>query len=104
MNMDEGLKAKFNKFVGREVPVAEAQKTCTSRRTGESFPYTVCTLDETSPVMKELREAVAASGLNLRVWLPGTMGTMDYRTDRLNVHIGKEADGKYRIAPNIAIG
>jgi hypothetical protein len=104
MDMNKGLAGKFNKFVGREVPVAEQQKTYTSRRTGESMPYTVCALDETSPVVKELREAAAASGLKLRIWLPGTMGTMDYRLDRLNVHINKEADGKYRVAPNLNIG
>lgn len=32
------------------------------------------------------------------------MGTMDYRTDRVNTHIEKAPDGKWRVGPRFDIG
>ena len=40
----------------------------------------------------------------LRVWWDGIMGTMDFRTNRVNAHIEKEADGKYRVSNRFNIG
>jgi len=103
MNHDSISKA-FNKFAGREVECVEETKTHHFKSLGDITLTEVRLKDPNDAVLQELRDEAAAMGLKLRVWLPGTMGTMDYRTDRLNVHVGKEADGKYRISPNIGIG
>ena len=95
---------QFNQFAGREVAVTEKDMTEFYKKLGFDFSGVEAHLDENDPVIKELSEAVAKTGLQLRIWLPGTMGTMDYRLDRLNVHVAKEADGKYRIQPGMDLG
>ena len=95
---------QFNQFAGREVAVTEKDMTEFYKKLGFDFAGVEAHLDENDPVVKELSDAVAKTGLELRIWLPGTMGTMDMRPNRLNVHIAKEADGKYRIQPGMDLG
>lgn len=92
MRPDKKLTAQFNKFIGREVQCTPA----TSERRS--------TYDAADPVLSELREAAKKAGFSVRVWLPDSFGTMDYRTNRLNVSIHQEADGKYRIQDDFRIG
>ena len=94
---------QFNSFAGKEVTVTEKPWTRTSKYLGEISGVSVI-LDNNDPVVKELNDAVTAAGLHLRLWLPGTMGTMDYRLNRVNAHVEKESDGKYRIQPNFNLG
>jgi hypothetical protein len=91
----------FGKYAGREVPMKE-----------ETRRYTVagksCVQKELSPpagdsVLEELRDDADRLGLSLRVWYPGMAGTMELNPRRLNVHIEKAEDGKWRIAGNISI-
>jgi hypothetical protein len=92
------LSAQFQRFAGKEVEVIE-----TTHQT-KYGPMISTHLVEPNPIIEELKQAVTDAGLKLRLWLPDRMGIMDYRTDRLNVHVGKEADGKYRISPAFTIG
>lgn len=89
----------FNKFAGREVPMKEEPVVIR----GKTYHQTKL-VDENDPTLKEMHDAAKKAGLRLRVWLPGTMGTMDYRTDRVNAHVTKEADGKYRVGKKFNIG
>lgn len=82
----KNIASLFNKFAGKEVQVIKSR------------------LAASNPVVDELKQAAEDAGLILRLWLPGTVGTRDYRTDRLNAHVNKEADGKYRIASDFDIG
>jgi hypothetical protein len=43
--------------------------------------------DDNDPTLREVESLARAEGLRVRVWLPNTVGTCDYCTDRLNVHI-----------------
>jgi hypothetical protein len=43
-------------------------------------------------------------GLYVRLWLPGTVGTMDWQTKRVNVGVVKAADGKWRVNSDFSIG
>jgi hypothetical protein len=92
------LAKAFNKFSGREVSVTETNENYKGRS------YTRAEIADNDATISEIRAAAAAMGLKVRVWLPGTMGTMDYRTDRLNVNVAKGNDNKYRVQSNFRIG
>lgn len=94
----EKLTRNFNKFAGCEVNVTE---TTHDTQYGKVKSVHVHGDD---PTLTELRVAAEAAGLNLRLLLPGAGCTADYCDDRLNVHVAKEADGKYRIQKDFKIG
>jgi hypothetical protein len=96
INLD--LSGKFNHFAGKEIAVTEVTHTT------KYGPIVEARLDKSNPVVDELKKAVEDMGLRLRLWLPGTAGTMEFRMDRLNVHVSKAEDGKYRIDPKFNIG
>ncbi len=105
MRPDEyDLSEQFKKFAGREVIATEQTSTRHYKHLGITHTSTHVTLDDNDPAIKELTEAVKAAGLTLRLWLPETFGTMDFREDRLNVNVDKAADGKYRIGNRFTIG
>ena len=77
----------------------------TVRIGGKEQTRTVARLaDPQNPVIADMREAAAAAGLRFRLWLPGSVGTRDVRPDRVNAHVEKNSDGKYRIADRFDIG
>jgi hypothetical protein len=89
----------FNKFAGREVPMKEEPFTIRGRT------YTQVKLaDENDPTVQALRDEAKAHGLSMRVWWPGIAGTADFRMDRVNAHIEKGTDGKYRVGPRFDLG
>jgi hypothetical protein len=89
----------FNHFAGREVPLVEKNMTYRGQN------YTQLELKNSpDPVLEEMRQLAEDKGLTLRVWWPGVAGTMDIRNDRVNAHIQKDEDGKWRVAPQFSIG
>lgn len=86
--MSDKITEIFNKFAGREVGVA-------------ANGYTIA---ENDPTITEIKKEAEANGLTLRVWTPGAMGTMDYSEDRLNVHLARGEDNKYRVKNYFDIG
>jgi hypothetical protein len=44
-----------------------------------------------------IKTEAATDGFHLRIWLPGTIGTMDLRGDRINVHVDEQEDGTYKV-------
>ena len=60
--------------------------------------------DKDDATLAEMKQVAEQNGLILRLWWEGIMGTMDYRTDRINAHIEKGNDGKWRIADKFDIG
>ena len=94
----------FNKFAGREVPMVETHKTFNSF--GETYARDVVQLaNQNDPTLQEMLKVAKDNGLSLRFsWPTHRMGTDDVRFDRVNVHIGKEADGKYRICKKFKVG
>jgi hypothetical protein len=93
----EGIMAKFNldrdfnRFAGKEVDVVETVNNTKYGRVSSS------SVVEPSPVVDELRAALDEAGFSLRLWLPGFAGTSDHRSNRVNVYVNKDADGRYRI-------
>lgn len=100
--IETDLSKQFAKFAGREVNAKEITQNVKIGDT--TYPITEVHLDKDDPAVTELSAAVKAAGLKLRLWLPGTMGTMDYRLDRLNAGVEKAADGKYRITSSFTLG
>lgn len=91
--------AQFNKFAGKEVQATEI-----TTQTEKWGPVTRVEIAENDPTVSALRAAVKKAGFKLRLWIPGGIGTMDFRTDRVNAHVEKGADGKFRIASEFSIG
>lgn len=98
MSPKRNVSSIFNKFAGREVNMTEETFTVRGKN------YTQVKLDANNPVVKEMQDEAAKNGLKLRLWFPGIMGTADARNDRINAHIEKCPDGKWRVAPNFDIG
>ena len=97
--MSKDITQLFNKFVGREVPVRELSNSETG-----TVVY-VEALNAPDPVIKEMEQLAKDNALSLRVWFPaGSRGTMDARRDRMNAHVEKAADGKYRVTDKFHIG
>lgn len=72
--MAKDVSALFNKFAGKQVDPKQGL------------------LD---PVIQGVRRVADENELKLRVWWPGTVGTRDYRFDRVNVHVKKMGDKHY---------
>ena len=84
------LEEVFNKFAGKEIQVTETDRG-----------VQIAKSDKT---VSELKKAIEEAGFRLRLWMPNSMGTCDFRTDRVNVHVGKGKDGKYRVGKKFNIG
>lgn len=99
------LSALFSRFAGREVPMKEEPFEIELKSLGMTHKgVNISPADENDPVLKEMHEEAKKNGLSLRVWWKGVVGTMDYRTDRVNAHIEKGDDGKWRVSPRFNIG
>jgi hypothetical protein len=83
----QNLTAIFGKFAGQEVKDPQCETGGIS-----------------DPVIEAMRAEATKHGFRLRVWFPGTRGTTDYRTDRVNAHIEQADDGKWRIGNRFNIG
>lgn len=103
MSFNADLSQQFAKFAGREVNAVEKTETLKLKHLGD-ITVTSVHIDDKDPAVAELAAAVAAAGLQLRLWAPGMMGTMDFRTDRLNANVEKAPDGKYRLGHSFTLG
>jgi hypothetical protein len=87
----------LQEFVGRKVRVEAVERVFKSEYSGE-HKYTDYTIADDDETMRDLKVETAKANLDVRVWLPNTMGTCDYRMGRLNVRVEKDADGEFGIA------
>ncbi len=87
--MDTG----FEQFLGKKVSVTESKRKITIA--GEEMEIDEYKMDQNDPTISEIKK-LRGSGLT-RIWLPNSMGTMDFRMDRLNVRIEKVADGSFEV-------
>lgn len=85
------LKA-FDKFVGQEVLTQTIQS---GEHKGIKISYSDVKDDD--KIVKDITTQAAKEGMKLRVWLPKTVGTMDYRQDRINVEVKADSDGKHTV-------
>ena|SRR6218665_3063853 len=103
MPSQDDISRIFNKFAGREIDMVESSRTV--RMGGKDQTRTVARLaDPQNPIIAEMRAAAADADLRLRLWLPGSVGTRDFRHDRVNAHVEKGSDGQYRVANRFHIG
>lgn len=92
----------FNKFAGKEISVTESHHEIDIG--GKKYPITEVNPDPNDSTLRQMHKVAKAHGLSLRVFFPGWGGTCDYRIDRMNAHVEKGADGKYRVTNNFGIG
>lgn len=81
------LSKSFHKFIGQNVKVTETHRTYK-----ENINVTDYEVDDNDSTMNAIKKEASSSGLNFRVWLPNTSGTMDFRLDRVNIYIEKIED------------
>ena len=101
--MNKHITDVFNQFAGREIPVVESQHTSTFA--GKPYTFDEVTLaNPNDPTLQEMQKVANDNGLQLRVWLPDSMGTDDWLPNRVNAHVEKAADGKYRVSNKFDLG
>ncbi len=94
----------FGQFVGKEIPMVERPYKIELKTLGQTIEGVNYELaNKNDPVVRAMSDAASRNGLKLRLWWPGVVGTMDYRLDRVNIHIEKGADSKWRVS-RFAIG
>ena len=86
MKKTPDLKKIFGKFAGKELRDPNRLTT------------------DIDSVLAQMETAAQKNGLKLRVWFPGTIGTMELRSDRVNAHVDQGADGKFRVSNKFEIG
>lgn len=101
--MNHDVTSIFNKFAGQEIAIIERESEVKIGKETYRLPE-VTFANPQDPLLTGMEETAKKNGLHLRIWLPGTMGTMDIRMDRVNVHIGKDMDGKWRIGRQFTLG
>jgi len=87
----------IQQFLNQTVEVAECSQTFAID--GKKITFEFARVADEDPTIAALSIAAKAEGFDLRLWAPGTIGTMEHRTDRLNAFVRKSPDGShYRIA------
>lgn len=75
--------SEFDYLIGQKVPLnVEIKNTVIF---GKNKSYSFYTMADA-----RLEEKLNSLAENVRVFLPGTVGTMDYRLDRLNINITEQ--------------
>lgn len=101
--MRQDVSKFFNKFAGREVQMHEEKKEmrigCVIKKVSAVSPA-----DEKEDVFKEMAAEAKSHGFSLRTLWPGKGYTPDYDRKRVNAHIEKAKDGKWRIGNKFDIG
>jgi hypothetical protein len=105
----EEIKAIFNKFAGREIPMVETTRALP--RPGPDYPertYTeVKPRNADDPVLREMKKAAADNGLQLDVYWQGGSGTrttcFGWPESYVVAHVEKEADGKWRVSKMLGL-
>lgn len=72
--MPKDVSQLFNKFAGKQVNPAQGLM---------------------DPVIQGVRRIAEENELTLRVWWPGTVGTRDFRFNRVNAYVKKMGDKHY---------
>lgn len=92
------LSAIFGSFAGREVPLEEKSGIIATRFAGP-VRYTSLKLhNKNDPVVAAMKEAAEQNGLKFQLCWPGCGGNLFFRKNRVNAHIEKASDGKWRVA------
>jgi len=71
---------------------------------GKEKTFQTILVADNDPMIVALEAAAKAEGLYLRILMPNTMGTMDYHTNRLNVHIREAPDASHYRIEGLIIG
>lgn len=95
--MDKLLE-KFNKYAGREVYVHEKQ------RFFMSHGYTERTLFMRDPAIKEMTKEAKAEGIEVKFWMPDEKNELKQNRKRLNVHVARDENKKWRIQSDMRFG
>lgn len=75
--------SEFEYLIGQKVPLNVEKKS--QMVFGKTMSYSFYTMADA-----RIEEKLNSLAENVRIFLPGTVGTMDYRLDRLNVSITEQ--------------
>lgn len=98
------LAAKFAKFAGREVQVES--RTFGTGAGPMSKGITITGPAANDPVIAEIKQEAKSMGLHILVGLEGDGGMegIPYNSKRLNITLGKDKAGTWRVRQNFFIG
>lgn len=89
----DDLKKAFGIFAGRRVAVSKV----TNFANGKPLPETYAPAMPKDAVLQGLEDLSVQLGLEHRLVMPDSMLTMDFKPDRLNVHIVRDAKDDWYI-------
>jgi hypothetical protein len=92
----------FNKFAGREVQVVETTSDIVIG--GQKYTLKSVRPVEDDPVIQAMKDTAVKNGIRLRIWFPGSPNAPLYDLGRVNAHIVKGRDNKYRVSCSFNIG
>lgn len=89
----------FDKFVNRPVKIVESKRSMPARPNLEleAREWVEQNYDPEDPTIVEIQEQAKSEGLRCRIWTPHTRGTMDFRADRINVHLEDVGQGFFQV-------
>lgn len=97
----EALPEIFSKFAGVEIPTKAVPIQV-------GFNQHVYVVQQPTEAGIEILENISLiankNNINLRLWLPNSMGTMDIQHDRLNIKVKAESTSKWRIQNKCTYG
>lgn len=102
--MSERIATEFDHFIGRTFTATAKPYSLEfdfkgTKKTISGMSYIE---NEEDPTLVEMLAAAQSKGVQLRVWLPTTLGTSDVKMNRLNVHVAETEplpDAKVTIEP-----
>lgn len=89
------IKELEDKYLGKKVLVIQTDGVQFLKNAPAD--HSTWELSKEDTTIRILSSEALGRGLDTRLWLPTAMGTMDFRGERLNVHVTKQADGTYEI-------
>ena len=97
--MKKSITQLFNKFAGREVAMTEIIDFH-----GGCLPEVTVAPDLRDPTFQEMEKVARENNLTLRLIWPDKAITDDFGFSRVNAHIEKGQDGKWRVGKDFTVG
>lgn len=103
INMNRDILKFFKAFIGDKVLIDKSYKEYNSEALGLRL-YSQYELSKKDLTVAKIKSLADYYELKFRLWLPMSIGTMDFVNDRLNVHVQQKDDTEEYYIKEINLG